>query len=130
MSPPAPQSPGISGSGGDFEASAGWCAHEVEQELSGLRLLVTEVQVAREGRLTGESPRDIKRRLRELSNRYRGAGGRLACGVKRLPAAYQDLLSPTSGSTRTWCERRSRPPCSSGCCAAASSPAACSRTSC
>ncbi|MFI4984428.1 MAG: hypothetical protein ACHQX4_12265 [Gemmatimonadales bacterium] len=88
MSPPAPPSPGISGSAGDFEASAGWCAREVEQELPGLRLLVTEVQVARADPLTGESPRDIKRRLRELSNRYRGP---VAVGVRRepIPAAYR-----------------------------------------
>jgi DNA/RNA-binding domain of Phe-tRNA-synthetase-like protein len=88
VSPQAPQSPGISGSGGEFEASIGWCAHEVELELSGLRLLVTDVQVARAGPLTGESPRDIKRRLRELSNRYRGP---VAVGVRRepVPAAYR-----------------------------------------
>ena len=62
---------------------------EVEQELPGLRLLaVTEVQVARAGPLTGESPRDIKRRLRELSNRYRGAR---AVSLRRepIPAAYR-----------------------------------------
>jgi DNA/RNA-binding domain of Phe-tRNA-synthetase-like protein len=78
----------MSGSAAGFEASAGWCAREVEQELPGLRLLVTEVQVARAGSLTGESPRDIKRRLRELSNRYRGP---VAVGVRRepIPAAYR-----------------------------------------
>jgi DNA/RNA-binding domain of Phe-tRNA-synthetase-like protein len=88
VTPPAPPSPGVSGSDGDFEASAGWCAREVEQELPGLRLLLTEVQVARAGPLTGESPRDIKRRLRELSNRYRGP---VAVGVRRepIPAAYR-----------------------------------------
>jgi DNA/RNA-binding domain of Phe-tRNA-synthetase-like protein len=88
VSPPAPPSTGISGSAGDFEATPGWCAREVEQELPGLRLLVTEVQVARAGPLTGESPRDIKRRLRELSNRYRGP---VAVGVRRepIPGAYR-----------------------------------------
>jgi DNA/RNA-binding domain of Phe-tRNA-synthetase-like protein len=88
VSPPAPPSPGVSAPGGDFEASAGWCAREVEQELPGLRLLLTEVQVARAGPLTGESPRDIKRRLRELSNRFRGP---VAVGVRRepIPAAYR-----------------------------------------
>jgi DNA/RNA-binding domain of Phe-tRNA-synthetase-like protein len=88
VSPPMPPSPGIPGSGEDFEATPGWCAREVEQELPGLRLLATEVQVARAGPLTGESPRDIKRRLRELSNRYRGP---VAVGVRRepVPAAYR-----------------------------------------
>jgi DNA/RNA-binding domain of Phe-tRNA-synthetase-like protein len=88
VSPPAPRSPGLSASEGGFEASAGWCAREVEQELPGLRLLVTEARVARTGPLTGESPRDIKRRLRELSNRYRGP---VAVGVRRepIPAAYR-----------------------------------------
>jgi DNA/RNA-binding domain of Phe-tRNA-synthetase-like protein len=88
MSPPAPPSREVSASGGDFEASAGWCAREVEQELPGLRLLVTEAQVGRAGPLTGESPRDVKRRLRELSNRYRGP---VAVGVRRepIPAAYR-----------------------------------------
>lgn len=88
MSPPTPPSPGISGFAGGFEAAAGWCAHEVEQELPGLRLLITEVQVVRTGPLIGESPRDIKRRLRELSNRYRGP---VAVGVRRepIPAAYR-----------------------------------------
>jgi DNA/RNA-binding domain of Phe-tRNA-synthetase-like protein len=83
-----PPSPGTSGSAGDFEATAGWCAREVEQELPGLRLLATEVEVARAGPLTGESPRDIKRRMRELSNRYRGP---VAVGVRRepIPAAYR-----------------------------------------
>lgn len=89
MSPPArPPSPGIAGSPGGFEAAPGWCAREVEQELPGLRLLITEAQVARTGPLTGESPRDIKWRLRELSNRYRGP---VAVGVRRepIPAAYR-----------------------------------------
>jgi DNA/RNA-binding domain of Phe-tRNA-synthetase-like protein len=66
----------------------GWCAHEVEQELPGLRLLSAEVDVARKGSLTGGSPADIQWRLRELSNRYRGA---LSVGVRRepIPAAYR-----------------------------------------
>jgi DNA/RNA-binding domain of Phe-tRNA-synthetase-like protein len=88
VSPPAPPASGISGSSGGFQAAPGWCAREVEQELPGLRLLITDVQVARAGPLTGESPRDVKRRLRELSNRYRGP---VAVGVRRepIPAAYR-----------------------------------------
>lgn len=71
-----------------FEPAFGWCAREVEEELPGLRLLSTEVHVARKGSLTGGSPRDIQGRLRELSNRFRGAA---AVGVRRepIPAAYR-----------------------------------------
>jgi DNA/RNA-binding domain of Phe-tRNA-synthetase-like protein len=66
----------------------GWCAREVEEELPGLRLLSLQVQVARRGPLTGSSPHDIQARLRELSNRYRGA---TAVAVRRepVPAAYR-----------------------------------------
>lgn len=66
----------------------GWCAREVEQELPGLRLLTTEIEVAREGRLTGQSPADVQGRLRELSNRFRGAA---AVAVRRdpVPSAYR-----------------------------------------
>jgi DNA/RNA-binding domain of Phe-tRNA-synthetase-like protein len=66
----------------------GWCARELEQELPGLRLLTTAVQVARRGPLTGDSPPDIRVRLRELSNRYRGAA---AVALRREPiaAAYR-----------------------------------------
>jgi len=73
---------------GDFEPALGWCAREVQEELPGLRLLITEVQVGRKGSLTGGSPADIKARLRELSNRLRGA---TAVGIRREPitAAYR-----------------------------------------
>jgi DNA/RNA-binding domain of Phe-tRNA-synthetase-like protein len=76
------------GRSGPFESALGWCAHEVEEELPGLRLLTTEVQVVRRGSLTGASPGDVRARLRELSNRYRGA---TAVGVRRqpIPAAYR-----------------------------------------
>jgi len=72
----------------DLAPAPGWCAREVEVELPGLRLLSLEVQVARHGSLTGSSPRDIQGRLRELSNRYRGAA---AVAVRRepVPAAYR-----------------------------------------
>jgi DNA/RNA-binding domain of Phe-tRNA-synthetase-like protein len=62
----------------------GWCAREVEQELPGLRLLGMQVDVARKGSLTGDSPQDVAERLRELSNRFRGA---TAVGVRREPVA-------------------------------------------
>jgi DNA/RNA-binding domain of Phe-tRNA-synthetase-like protein len=66
----------------------GWCAREVEQELPGLRLLSAEVQVGRSGSLTGGSPPDVQGRLRELSNRFRGAA---AVAVRRepVPSAYR-----------------------------------------
>lgn len=62
----------------------GWCAREVEQELPGLRLLSTQVEVTRKGSLMGDSPRDVAERLRDLSNRFRGA---TAVGVRREPIA-------------------------------------------
>jgi DNA/RNA-binding domain of Phe-tRNA-synthetase-like protein len=66
----------------------GWRAAEIEQELPALRLLYTEVQVVRRGSLTGSSPPDVLERLRELSNRVRGARG---VGIRRepVPSAYR-----------------------------------------
>jgi DNA/RNA-binding domain of Phe-tRNA-synthetase-like protein len=77
MSAPAPTEPVL-----------GWQAAEVERELPGLRLLVSEVLVARPGPLTGDSPPDIEERLRELSNHVRGAR---AISIRRepVPAAYR-----------------------------------------
>ena len=63
---------------------AGWCAREVELELPGLRLLTTQTTVARKGSLTGSSPADVLQRLREMSNRFRGAA---AVAVRREPVA-------------------------------------------
>lgn len=66
----------------------GWCAREVEQELPGLALLSTSVEVGRPGSLTGASPADLLSRLREKSNRFRGAN---AVAVRRepVPSAYR-----------------------------------------
>jgi DNA/RNA-binding domain of Phe-tRNA-synthetase-like protein len=66
----------------------GWCAQEVAEELPGLRLFAVEARAARRGSLSGPSPPDILRRLRELSNRMRGA---TAVAVRRqpVPAAYR-----------------------------------------
>lgn len=66
----------------------GWLAAEVALELPGLRLLSSVVEVGRPGPLTGDSPPDVQARLRELSNRVRGAR---AIGIRRepLPAAYR-----------------------------------------
>jgi DNA/RNA-binding domain of Phe-tRNA-synthetase-like protein len=70
------------------EPTAGWRAPEIEQELPGLELLCCEAEVRRRERLTGDSPPDIEARLRELSNRVRGAR---AIGIRRepVPAAYR-----------------------------------------
>jgi DNA/RNA-binding domain of Phe-tRNA-synthetase-like protein len=70
------------------EASEGWLAPEVERELPGLRLLVSEVRVARPGTLGTGSPPRIEARMRELSSRVRGAR---AIGIRRepVPAAYR-----------------------------------------
>ncbi len=72
----------------DFEPVRGWCAHELEAELPGLALLSTEVRVARADPLFGTSPHDVQRRLRELSNRYRGANA-IHLRRERIPAAYR-----------------------------------------
>lgn len=84
----SPAAPGREGPQQQPEAVAGWRAHEVEQELPSLRLLVAEVQVARRQSLTGSSPADIVARLRELSSRFRGAR---AVSLRReaVPAAYR-----------------------------------------
>jgi DNA/RNA-binding domain of Phe-tRNA-synthetase-like protein len=70
------------------EPATGWLPPEIEQELPGLRLLYTEVEVARARSVTGDSPPDIEERLRGLSNRVRGAR---AIGIRRepIPAAYR-----------------------------------------
>jgi DNA/RNA-binding domain of Phe-tRNA-synthetase-like protein len=66
----------------------GWRAPEVEAELPGLRLLVSEVQVGRLTPLNASSPADVEARLRELSSKVRGAR---AVGIRReaVPAAYR-----------------------------------------
>ena len=70
------------------QSAAGWRAPELEEELPGLRLLIGEALHTREQPLTGSSPPQVRRRLAELSNRYRGAR---AVGIRRepVPAAYR-----------------------------------------
>ncbi len=70
------------------QSITGWRAPEVEDELPGLRLLIGEALHTREQPLTGSSPPQVRRRLAELSNRYRGAR---AVGIRRepVPAAYR-----------------------------------------
>jgi DNA/RNA-binding domain of Phe-tRNA-synthetase-like protein len=78
----------LSSTGSTGESVAGWCAREIEQELPGLRLLVGETQNARGRGLDGSSPPQVIARLRELSNRFRGAR---AVGIRRepVPGAYR-----------------------------------------
>jgi DNA/RNA-binding domain of Phe-tRNA-synthetase-like protein len=70
------------------ELVPGWCAREVERELPGLRLLSTHVEVGRSGSLTGAAPPDLLARLREKSDRFRGAN---AVAVRRepVPSSYR-----------------------------------------
>jgi DNA/RNA-binding domain of Phe-tRNA-synthetase-like protein len=60
----------------------------VARELPGLRLLGVHAQVRRGGSLTGPSPPDVLARLRELSNRMRGATA-VALRRQPVPAAYR-----------------------------------------
>jgi hypothetical protein len=66
----------------------GWRAAEVQEELPELRLLIGEAQSMRQQSLTGVSPGDVKERLHEHSNRFRGAR---AISIRRepVPAAYR-----------------------------------------
>jgi hypothetical protein len=70
------------------DGALGWRAREVEEELPGLRLLIGAARHTRPQPLTGGSPPDIRRRLSELSNRFRGAR---AVSIRRepVPAAYR-----------------------------------------
>jgi B3/4 domain len=76
------------GEPGRFEPALGWRAREVQDELPDLNLLSDELQCARQSSLTERSPREIQRRLHELSNRFRGPR---AVGIRRepVPAAYR-----------------------------------------
>jgi DNA/RNA-binding domain of Phe-tRNA-synthetase-like protein len=71
-----------------FEPALGWCAREVEEDLPELRVLHTEVPVGSRSPVTADSPREIRDRLRHMSNRFRGAR---AVGIRRepVPAAYR-----------------------------------------
>ncbi len=66
----------------------GWRASEIEEELPTLQLLIGEASTAGTRSLTAGSPSAVKERLRELSNRFRGAR---AVAIRRepVPAAYR-----------------------------------------
>lgn len=76
---------GVSGGG---KAALGWRAPEIEQELPELHLLTGEALHTREQSLTGSAPPDVRRRLSELSDRFRGAR---AVAIRRepVPSAYR-----------------------------------------
>jgi hypothetical protein len=91
MSPDRSQ---VSETAGPSPASAagqpvrGWCEREVQQELQGLGLMFATVELDLQGSLTGSSTPAVRQRLRELSNRWRGAR---AVNVRQeaIPAAYR-----------------------------------------
>lgn len=66
----------------------GWRAREIEEELPQLRIVVCDARLVRAGAARRGSPPGVERRLRDLSNRYRGAR---AVGVRRepVPSAYR-----------------------------------------
>jgi hypothetical protein len=70
------------------EPVRGWCEREVQQELPGLGLMSVTVELPAAGSLMGSSPPAVRARLRELSNRWRGAR---AVNVRQepIPAAYR-----------------------------------------
>jgi DNA/RNA-binding domain of Phe-tRNA-synthetase-like protein len=70
------------------EPVRGWCEREVQQELPGLGLMCTTIELTTRRSLTGSSPPPVLARLRELSNRWRGAR---AVNVRQepIPAAYR-----------------------------------------
>lgn len=66
----------------------GWCAREVQAELPGLGVVSLPANVAHGRPLDARSPRSVSERLRQLSNRWRGAR---AVNVRQehVPAAYR-----------------------------------------
>jgi DNA/RNA-binding domain of Phe-tRNA-synthetase-like protein len=84
----SPGSPGAPEAPREREPRLGWCAQEVEEELPELRLISSRVQIQRPEAVTAASPRDVRARLRGLSNRFHGAR---AVGIRRepVPAAYR-----------------------------------------
>jgi DNA/RNA-binding domain of Phe-tRNA-synthetase-like protein len=71
-----------------FETELGWCAREVEEDLPELRVVLTEAAVGSRVPVTADSPKEIRDRLRDMSNRF---GGARAVGIRRepVPAAYR-----------------------------------------
>jgi DNA/RNA-binding domain of Phe-tRNA-synthetase-like protein len=67
----------------ELDAASGFLAPQVEAEFPGLRLDWITVDAA-----PGHSPREIRRRLKELSSRYRGANV-VAMRTQPIPHAYR-----------------------------------------
>jgi len=82
----APGSEGTGAAAG--EPARGWRAREVEEELPALSVLHDELEVGWDRALTAESPPQIRERLREFSDRFRGAQV-LAARREPVPAAYR-----------------------------------------
>jgi DNA/RNA-binding domain of Phe-tRNA-synthetase-like protein len=70
----------------ELRAAAGVVAPEVREEFPGLRLDWLTAAVR-----PGQSPREVKRRLRLLSNRYRGASV-VAMRTQPIPNAYRTFF--------------------------------------
>jgi DNA/RNA-binding domain of Phe-tRNA-synthetase-like protein len=70
----------------ELRAAAGFVAPEIREEFPGLRLDWLTAAVR-----PGESPREVKRRLRLLSNRYRGASV-VAMRTQPIPSAYRTFF--------------------------------------
>jgi DNA/RNA-binding domain of Phe-tRNA-synthetase-like protein len=71
-----------------FAPASGWCADDVARELPGLSVVSVEAHVQRRGSLTGAAPGDVRARLRELSNRMRGATA-IAMREQPIASAYR-----------------------------------------
>jgi hypothetical protein len=72
----------------EAQPAPGWRTREVEEELPELEILAIEARFAGGGALTGDSPRVVQDRMRELSNRFRGAQA-VAMRREPVPAAYR-----------------------------------------
>ena len=70
----------------DLRASTGFIAPELKAEFPGLRLNWVTVRASAQ-----PSPRDLKRRLRDLSSRYRGANV-VAMRTQPIPHAYRSFF--------------------------------------
>jgi DNA/RNA-binding domain of Phe-tRNA-synthetase-like protein len=69
-----------------MSVARGWVAPELSAEFPGLRLHWTALEAH-----VGTSPRDVRRRLRELSDRVGGAGV-VAMRTKPIPHAYRSFF--------------------------------------
>jgi DNA/RNA-binding domain of Phe-tRNA-synthetase-like protein len=68
-----------------FQPTRGWCEHEVQAELPGLRLVYARAVIGRAGR---SSPPALRRRLQELSSRWAGPQA-INLRQRAVPAAYR-----------------------------------------